>query len=82
MLANTEELHERIERLCARIRELEDALKKFQAAVSDHPHPLLRSDLLQMKAPVTGHANSLPGAPVPAKSEEENVVDAFGTLAV
>ncbi|KAJ7157332.1 fungal-specific transcription factor domain-containing protein [Mycena filopes] len=49
VLANTEELHDRIEFLCARIRELEDALRTLQETVTDRPHPLLRTDLLNIK---------------------------------
>ncbi|KAJ7729104.1 fungal-specific transcription factor domain-containing protein [Mycena maculata] len=49
VLANTEELHDRIENLCARIRELEDALRVLQESVTDRPHPLLRTDLLHIK---------------------------------
>lgn len=51
MLANTQQLHDRIENLCSRIRELESALQTIQARVSQEPHPLLRNDLLQLKAP-------------------------------
>lgn len=50
VLANTEELHARIEHLCARIRDLEDALRALQGEVSDRPHPLLRTDLLHIKS--------------------------------
>ncbi|CAK5265644.1 unnamed protein product [Mycena citricolor] len=49
ILANTEDLHNRIATLCARIRDLEDALRTFQESVSTHPHPLLREDLLGLK---------------------------------
>ena len=41
ILANTEELHDRIEGLLERIRTLEDALRTLQASVSTQPHPLL-----------------------------------------
>ncbi|KII88009.1 hypothetical protein PLICRDRAFT_162945 [Plicaturopsis crispa FD-325 SS-3] len=51
ILADTEELHERIERLCYRIRLLEDALAAIQSSVSDEQHPLLQEDLLQLKNP-------------------------------
>lgn len=46
VLANTEELHERIESLCGRIRALESALRTLQAVVSSDPHPLLVDDLI------------------------------------
>lgn len=51
MLANTEQLHARIDQLCSRIRELEDALRTLQTTVSTNSHELLREDLLQIKSP-------------------------------
>lgn len=41
ILANTEELHDRIDLIMARNRELENALRALQDTVSDQPHPLL-----------------------------------------
>ncbi|KAJ7207535.1 fungal-specific transcription factor domain-containing protein, partial [Mycena pura] len=98
VLANTEELHERIEHLCSRIRELEDALRTLQVSVSNEPHPLLRTDLLQLKSfparparngissssPESNNSSSTPvsdDVPQP-RTEEENFVDAFGTLTI
>ncbi|KAF8215723.1 fungal-specific transcription factor domain-containing protein [Mycena galopus ATCC 62051] len=102
VLANTEELHHRIERLCSRIRDLEDGLRHLQEAVSDRPHPLLRPDLLNLKTsswppqcasegtspssdsrnsastPVTGDSPD----PTQSRTEEENLIDAFGTLTI
>ncbi|KAG6889814.1 hypothetical protein C0992_003929 [Termitomyces sp. T32_za158] len=49
ILANTEQLHEKIGVLSDRVRQLEDALQTLQATHSPHPHPLLTSDLLQIK---------------------------------
>ncbi|KAF8218975.1 hypothetical protein L208DRAFT_1345035 [Tricholoma matsutake] len=43
VLTNTEELHDQIERLGIRIRELENALRILQASVSPDPHPLLHA---------------------------------------
>ncbi|GLB43693.1 putative fungal specific transcription factor [Lyophyllum shimeji] len=63
VLANTEELHDRIETLCTRIRELENALRSLQESVSDEPHPLLQKDVLQ---PVTPRTLRPPRAPTPA----------------
>lgn len=54
VLASTKELHDRIEVLCSRVRELEDGLRTLQSTVSEQNHPLLREDLLQIKAPTTG----------------------------
>lgn len=62
VLSSTQELHERIEVLCSRVRDLEDALRTLQSNVSDQSHPLLREDLLQIKAPNSGIgvASSMP----------------------
>lgn len=48
VLANTEHLHDRIEQISARNRELESALRMLQETVSDQPHPLLSMDLLRI----------------------------------
>lgn len=47
ILANTEELHDRIDHLTARVHELEAALQTLQSQVSDEPHPILRKDSFQ-----------------------------------
>jgi hypothetical protein len=85
VLANTEELHEKIERLCSRIRALEDALRSLQANFSDSPHPLLQDALLTLKAPNARH-DFLPGpsaTPIisrieSSRTDEDHIVDAFG----
>ncbi|TDL21914.1 hypothetical protein BD410DRAFT_789344 [Rickenella mellea] len=41
VLTNTEQLHDQVESLQTRVRQLEDALRTLQATVSIHPHPLL-----------------------------------------
>lgn len=51
ILANTEELHDRIDQLSSRIRELEGALQTLQARVSNEPHPLLQKGILQSLHP-------------------------------
>ncbi|KAK0209213.1 fungal-specific transcription factor domain-containing protein [Desarmillaria ectypa] len=107
ILANTEQLHERIEHLCSRIRDLENALKTLQSTVSSEPHPLLRPDLLQLKSPqstlpaqnasaspsttngpTSTSVNSQPiclgfsTEPQQVRSDDENFIDAFGTLTI
>ncbi|KAF9071992.1 hypothetical protein BDP27DRAFT_1321271 [Rhodocollybia butyracea] len=103
ILANTEQLHERIENLCHRIRELESALRGAHTQLSQEEHPLLQPDLLQLKAPDNGYLND---GPIPQvaftsvagpssdasalvteentakKPEDENLIDAFGTLSI
>ncbi|KAF4604485.1 hypothetical protein EYR40_003259 [Pleurotus pulmonarius] len=89
VLANTEELHDRIDTLCARIRELEDALRTLQASVSTTPHPLLTNDLLSARSPQQPTDSPVPPSTStrsPAvdapHAEEESMIDAFGTLTI
>ncbi|KAK0501025.1 fungal-specific transcription factor domain-containing protein [Armillaria luteobubalina] len=84
ILANTEQLHERIEHLCSRIRDLENALKTIQATISSEPHALLRADLLQLKSPQSTlpTQNGFSTEPQQARSDDENFIDAFGTLTI
>jgi hypothetical protein len=93
ILANTEELHERIERLNTRVRELENALRILQASVSRESHPLLVNDkgISQPKQLPQLSLNAAPASSerspqLPSESatdeattaEEDDLVDAFG----
>lgn len=49
ILANTEQLHEKIIQLGDRVRQLEEALEAAQSSSSNQPHPLLSPDLLRIK---------------------------------
>ncbi|KAI0917333.1 hypothetical protein AcV5_007828 [Taiwanofungus camphoratus] len=49
ILANTEQLHEKIKAMSERIRQLEDALQVLHTQHSTEPHPLLRQELLLIK---------------------------------
>ncbi|PPQ69993.1 hypothetical protein CVT26_013281 [Gymnopilus dilepis] len=100
VLANTEELHERIEQLSSRNRDLEKALQKLQETVSDQPHPLLGVDPLNLnfqrgssssgpstssssKSPSTSRISPTTHPPDPMEitvDEDQNVIEAFGTL--
>jgi hypothetical protein len=89
VLANTEELHEKIIQLQDRISSLENALATLQAAHSSQPHPLLREDLLELKAPLgTELAPSQAKrrrteATEPVEPEQgPEVLDALGTLTI
>ncbi|KIM38235.1 hypothetical protein M413DRAFT_248465 [Hebeloma cylindrosporum] len=103
ILANTEQLHERIDHISARNRELENALRTLQQAVSDQPHPLLSMDVLRINTtaqhgsssgPSTSSSSKSPSAsrisptthpPNPTEvkqDDEQNVIDAFGTLII
>lgn len=66
VLANTEELHDRIEGLKRRVRELEECLK-------------------EKEEPLSG-SSSRPTRPAPLRldrhSDEDSIIDAFGTLTI
>ncbi|TFK39044.1 hypothetical protein BDQ12DRAFT_682922 [Crucibulum laeve] len=49
ILANTEQLHEKITTLSERVRQLEEALGILQSTCSNRPHPLLAPELLRIK---------------------------------
>ncbi|KAF8962407.1 hypothetical protein BDZ97DRAFT_1824910 [Flammula alnicola] len=49
ILADTEQLHEKIYEMSNRIRQLEDALAILQSTGSDQRHPLLTDELLKIK---------------------------------
>ncbi|KAH9950592.1 hypothetical protein B0H21DRAFT_866625 [Amylocystis lapponica] len=49
ILANTEQLHEKIKAMSERIRQLEEGLQALQAQHSAETHPLLRQELLHIK---------------------------------
>ncbi|KAI0066532.1 hypothetical protein BV25DRAFT_1988290 [Artomyces pyxidatus] len=81
VLANTEELHARIERMTRRIRELEHGLGSLQSTISDTPHPLLGEDRMDSEGlPATPVRTSNPES-VPEPVEEE-VIDSLGTLSI
>ena len=88
-MANTEELHDYIEQLSARNRDLEDALRTLQALVSPQTHhPLLEAGPSQQTLPihssVTPLSDYVPGTssdgapPNILDQEEVRKVDAFG----
>ena len=84
ILADTKQLHERIEELSSRIRELEDALKAAHA--SPTPHPLLRDELLRLKAPLQtaleiNDSTKWAGSSGESSSHD-NPTDMLGTLTV
>ncbi|KAG9017106.1 hypothetical protein FRB90_001710 [Tulasnella sp. 427] len=87
ILANTEELHEKISELQNRITDLEDALTVSHAAHSSHPHPLLRPDLLALKTPLGAELVGRGGSTQSPKQKQspepqEEVLESFGTLTI
>ncbi|KAH9935858.1 uncharacterized protein BXZ73DRAFT_45387 [Epithele typhae] len=83
VLASTQDLHEKINQLANRVRELEDALRASHTLHSTDSHPLLSEELLRIKAPIqrenlisTGIQNGSPEEP------GADVVDSFGSLSI
>ncbi|KAJ3507044.1 hypothetical protein NLJ89_g6525 [Agrocybe chaxingu] len=73
ILANTEQLHEKIFELSERVRQLEDALEFLQSRCSNQPHPLLAPELLKIKTSqeLYGTMNMQPLQPVASTSSSE-----------
>ncbi|EPQ56422.1 hypothetical protein GLOTRDRAFT_128366 [Gloeophyllum trabeum ATCC 11539] len=79
VLANTEALHEKIDLLSNRVRQLEDALGEVYSQQSSHPHPLLSEELLNIKRPLEREEQD--AAPTRERPEDAaEVIDAFGSL--
>ncbi|EIW63909.1 uncharacterized protein TRAVEDRAFT_157688 [Trametes versicolor FP-101664 SS1] len=86
-VADVEDLKNKIDQLKGRSAALENALRTIQAAISDEPHPLLRegengagSGGSAAESPSSSHANGSPGDIPALSADEEDVLDAFGTL--
>ena len=91
VLADTEKLHQKIAKMSDRIRLLEDALAILQSTVTGpdgDPHPLLHRDLLTIKSSIELHSATQGGAEDSvdpdegAQPDDEQYIDAFGTLAI
>ncbi|KZT08809.1 uncharacterized protein LAESUDRAFT_648494 [Laetiporus sulphureus 93-53] len=78
-LADAEELQKKIERLRNRSTALEEALRTLQAAVSDEPHPLLQESSIQAGPAECSPSRGVPDGPLLSREDEE-ILDAFGTL--
>lgn len=83
MLATTQELHEKINELAQRVRDLEDGLRASHSQLSTDTHPLLAEDLLKIKAPLQREPPTR-GSNGQVKEEEtaSDVPDAFGSLSI
>ncbi|KDR81167.1 hypothetical protein GALMADRAFT_222679 [Galerina marginata CBS 339.88] len=78
ILADTEQLHEKIYEMSNRIRQLEDGLAILQSTVSDQRHPLLTDELLKIKfgsEAINARQHTSDEESTAAKS-----IDALGTL--
>ena len=89
VLADTEKLHQKIAKMSDRIRLLEDALAILQSTVTGpggEPHPLLHRDLLTIKSSIELHSATQTGEdsvdPDQVEVDDEQYIDAFGTLAI
>lgn len=81
VLANTEALHDKINELANRVRQLEDALHESNSRHSSDQHPLLADDLLQIKRPLERDRVDQ----ISVKEEKldgTDTIDAFGSLSV
>lgn len=81
ILADTQQLHDKIYEMSTRIRQLEDALAILQSTVSDQRHPLLSDELLRIK--FGSEAINPRDTPVADQDLEANTsksIDALGTL--
>ncbi|KAL1746787.1 fungal-specific transcription factor domain-containing protein [Schizophyllum fasciatum] len=82
VLANTEDLHEKIQQLAQRVRTLEDALAESHAHNDPHnPHPLLANELLQIKRPLERERKAEPN-PIPIDEDARGTTAAMGSLAI
>ncbi|EJD41074.1 hypothetical protein AURDEDRAFT_186731 [Auricularia subglabra TFB-10046 SS5] len=77
ILADTQQLHEKIDAMSKRIAELEDALAALQSQISDEKHPLLSDDLVLVKAPPLTQDVSVAAL---AKEATDKLAENFGTL--
>jgi hypothetical protein len=91
VLADTEKLHQKINVMSDRIRQLENALSILHSDLTREPHPLLTKELLQIKSIIELHGafggQSDSSVPRVEKSDEDvdnesQSLDAFGTLAI
>ncbi|KAI6096181.1 fungal-specific transcription factor domain-containing protein [Pisolithus croceorrhizus] len=86
VLADTEQLHDKVSRMSDRIRQLEDALAILQSSVSPgKQHPLLSRDLLSVKSSIEFHAAAEEDTIATGNANADNCshnIEAFGTLAL
>lgn len=80
LLADTEQLHEKIRVMSGRIRTLEEGLHTLHSRYSRQAHPLLKSELLSIKFTMDIPDTSTPGPSTKETQEDMADTDAFGTL--
>ncbi|KIL65536.1 hypothetical protein M378DRAFT_10667 [Amanita muscaria Koide BX008] len=79
VLANTEALHDKINELANRVRQLEDALQTSHALNSSEIHTLLTPELLQIKRPLERDKVEQTQA---KEERSEDALDAMGSLLI
>lgn len=82
VLASTQDLHEKIQELANRVRELEDGLRTSHALNSTDPHPLLSEDLLRIKAPIQREGLQATNGDGGRDGQASDIVDSFGSLKI
>ncbi|KAF8661278.1 hypothetical protein AX16_001379 [Volvariella volvacea WC 439] len=80
VLANTEVLHDKINELANRVRQLEDALAQAHSMYSAEAHPLLSEELLKIKRPLERERPEEHSATEDVESKE--TVETLGTLSI
>ncbi|KAF7975573.1 hypothetical protein HWV62_9275 [Athelia sp. TMB] len=83
ILTDTDSLLQKIGEMGQRIRQLEDALAKFQSGVSEVTHPLLRDELLSIKfGPESRQPEESQSLEESTDDPLADAIDAFGTLSI
>lgn len=78
ILSNTKELHDEVDRLRSRVRELEHALAELQSQLTPEPHPLLKQSLKVVSETLKPVEE---GSKVDAV-EDDSLIDTFGSLTI
>lgn len=81
ILASTEKLHEKIQILSERVRQLEEGLETLQGNVSPETHPLLAPELLAIKNSqgLYGNSTSLPQT---YQQRDESLRESVGAMSL
>ncbi|KIM31057.1 hypothetical protein M408DRAFT_65857 [Serendipita vermifera MAFF 305830] len=79
ILSNTKDLHDEIDRLRERVKELEEALSTLQSQITPQPHPLLEESLRMVSEKLEPLEKDFKTEPV---EEDESLIDTFGSLTI
>lgn len=78
ILSNTKELHEEVDTLRVRVKDLEQALAELQSQLTPEPHPLLKQSLKV----VSETLQPVEQDPKADALEDEALIDTFGSLTI